>query len=91
VRVKRWKPRIPECHLIPESRRQGLFRRWLGAVEEKVITGRCCRTEREMRIRWKAEDAGLQSQLTARSEEGTRDEELVKSDLEVVLSELHCH
>ena len=88
IRVRRWKPRVPECHWLREPQRLRLFQRWLGAGDEEAIRGRCCRTEREMLFWWKAEDARHPSKSVAGvGSEGRFSE----SDVELFLSGFHCH
>ncbi len=88
VRVNRWRPRSSNCDLTREPRRQWLFRRWLGTEGEEVIRSRCCRTERQMQIWWKAEDARPRAKTATDAGE---DQRLAQSDLELLLSSLHCH
>jgi hypothetical protein len=88
--VKRWQPRIPECSWIREARNGRLFRRWLQAEQEDAITGRCCRTERQMRICWRANNARRQPTLTANAGGGPRGP-LAQSDVELLFSNLCCH
>jgi hypothetical protein len=88
--VKRWQPRIPECCLIRgvESR---FFRKWLQAGREEAITSCCCRTERQMRIRWRAKDARRPSKAAAGGAVSDSAERVVESDVELLLSNLRCH
>jgi hypothetical protein len=88
--VKQLQPRIRECGWIREEQRHGLFRRWRQVEREEAITSRCCRTERQIRLCWKAKDARRQSQPTAGAE-GYRADPVVRTDVELLLSNLHCH
>jgi hypothetical protein len=88
--VKRWRPRVQECYSIREARSERLFRRWLQAEREEAITSRCCRTERQIRIRWKANHARRHLKPTAGAV-GYSADEVVESDVELLLSNLHCH
>jgi hypothetical protein len=90
VRVKRWKPRIPTCHLTREARSDRLFWRWLATDREETITSRCCRTERQMRICWKANSARCQPKLIAGLGSGPSIR-LAQSDVQALLSNLYCH
>ncbi len=86
VRVSRWRPRISKCDLTREPRRQWLFRGWLGTEREDVIRSRCCRTERQMRIWWKADDARPPSRPLSAARPGR-----ARSDVELLLLDLRCH
>ena len=88
--VKRWQPRIPECYWIREARNERSFRRWLLAEREEKITGRCCRTERQMRVCWSANNDRPQSKLTAGAG-GCVPGQLTQSDVELLFSNLCCH
>ena len=79
VRVKRWKPRIPECYCSLARRR--LLRQWLAAAAEELMESHCCRTERQMRIWWNAEDA----------RPAPKPSSVARSDVALVVSELCCH
>jgi hypothetical protein len=88
--VKRWQPRIPECYSIREARSERLFWRWLATNREETITSRCCRTERQMRICWKANSARCHPKLPAGVGSGPSNR-LAQSDVQRLLSNLHCH
>jgi len=88
--VKRWQPRPPECYWIREARRERSIRGWLQAGREEAITSRCCRTERQMRICWKANDARRQPKLTSAVGSCPPDR-VAQSDVERLFSKLHCH
>ena len=88
--VKRWQPRIPECYWIREARNERSFRRWLLAEREEKITGRCCRTERQMTVCWSANNDRPQSKLTAGAG-GCVPGQLTQSDVELLFSNLCCH
>jgi hypothetical protein len=88
--VKRWQPRIPECYSIREARSERLFWRWLATDREEAITSRCCRTERQMRICWKANSARCHPKLPAGVGSGPSNQ-LAQSDVQRLLSNLHCH
>jgi hypothetical protein len=90
VMVKRWQPRIPECYWVQEGGRERLFRRWLQPDWEEAITRCCCRTERQMRIRWRTNTIDRQPKLTARAERCPPDR-LHPSDVERLLSDIQCH
>jgi len=90
VTVERWKPRLAECHWIREVRSERLLRRWLGRDPEAAITSRCCRTERQMRICWKAREARRQWEPTAGAGCYAAGQ-VVGSDVELLFSNLHCH
>jgi hypothetical protein len=55
-----------------------------------VITSRCCRTERQMRICWKANRARCQQKLIAGLGSGPSSR-LAQCDVEGLLSNLFCH
>ena len=88
--VKRWQPRIPECYSIREARRAGLFRKWVQAEREEVMTSRCSRTERQIRISWKASNARREPKLTALAGSPPADRP-AQTDIERLLSNIHCH
>jgi hypothetical protein len=90
VKVKRWKPRIPTCHLTRAARSELLFWRWLATDREEAITSRCCRTERQMQICWKADSARCQRKLIAGLGSGPSNR-LAQSDVQGLLSNLFCH
>jgi hypothetical protein len=90
VRVKRWKPRTPTCHLTREARSERLFWRWLATDREEAITSRCYRTERQMRIYWKANSAPCQQKLIAGLGSGPSNR-LGQSDVQGLFSNLFCH
>ncbi len=90
VRVKRWKPRIPTCHLTREARSERLFWRWLATDRAEAITSRCCLTERQMRIWWKNKDARRHSKPPAGAG-GYPADRVVGSDVELLFSNLRCH
>ena len=86
VSVQRWKPRTPECYHSMAGWR--LLRHWLGGAAEELMKSRCCRTERQIEIAWKAEDARPAYKLGARTGGGTA---FARSDVALLLSELRCH
>jgi len=90
LRVKRCQHRVPECYSIREAGTGGLFRRSVQAEREEVMTSRCCRTERQMRILWKANNAGRKSKSTTWAGSPPPDW-LARSDVERLLSNLYCH
>jgi hypothetical protein len=114
VTVKRWKPRIPECQRSMAGWR--LFRHLFRRAAEELMESRCCRTERQIRIAWKAENArsaprllsvawpsfsrgcGIRTRSWLRASTGgtalpaTADAGgLARSDVALLLSDLHCH
>ena len=88
--VKPWQPRIPECYSIREAPRERLFWRWLQAEREEAITSRCSRTERQMRIWWRANNARRRPNLAAQAR-GSPPDGPAQSDVERLLWSLHCH
>jgi hypothetical protein len=88
--VKHWQPRIRECDWNREEQRHWLFRRWRQVEREEAITSRCCRTERQIRISWKAKDARRESRPTDNAG-GYSADRVVRTDVELLFSKLHCH
>jgi len=86
LRARRRKPRIPECYHSMVGRR--LLRQLLGGAADELMKSRCCRTERQIEIRWKAEDRRPAYKLGAGTGGGTT---LAQSDVALLLSELRCH
>jgi hypothetical protein len=96
VKVKRWKPRSLDCHRSLVGRR--LLRRLLRGSTEELMESRCCRTERQLGIRWKAEDSrpvptgSREGRLpTSSGPDVGGNPGLARSDVALLLSELRCH
>jgi hypothetical protein len=85
VKAQRWKPRIPECHLVRVVPSARLLSKWLATHPEAALVRRCCRTERQVRISWKVKDA-RQSKPTASAGDYP-----AETDIELLFSHLHCH